>query len=54
MDDRFELEKAPLETRGLFDYAVAGARYGASIFWLKPSVLIGDKLDRLSSTDLTT
>ena len=45
MDDGFELEEAALETRGLFDHAVAGARYGASIFWLKPSVLFGEKLE---------
>jgi predicted nucleotidyltransferase len=45
MDDGFALEKAALEARGLFDHAVAAARYGASIFWLKPSVLIGEKLD---------
>lgn len=45
MDDGFELEETALETRGLFDHAVAGARYGASIFWLKPSVLIGEKLE---------
>jgi predicted nucleotidyltransferase len=45
MDDGFVLEKAALEARGLFDHAIAAARYGASIFWLKPSVLIGEKLD---------
>ncbi len=45
MDDGFALEKVALEARGLFDHAVAAARYGASIFWLKPSVLIGEKLD---------
>ncbi|HSF18278.1 MAG TPA: hypothetical protein VLK65_22270 [Vicinamibacteria bacterium] len=45
MDDGFELENAPLETRGLFDHAVAGARYGASTFWLKPSMLICKKLE---------
>jgi len=45
MDDEFRLEATAIETRGLFDHAVAGARYGASIFWLKPSVLIGEGLE---------
>ena len=46
MDDGFELEKASLGMRGLFDHAVANARYGASVFWLKPSVLIGEELEK--------
>lgn len=45
MDDDFHRDELPLEMRGLFDHAVAQARYGASVFWVKPSALIGDQLD---------
>jgi hypothetical protein len=40
MDDAFRLAQCPTEARGLFDHAVAQARYGASIFWIRPSTLI--------------
>jgi hypothetical protein len=40
MDDAFRLEDCPIEARGLFDHAVAQARYGASIFWVRPGMLI--------------
>lgn len=40
MDDKFRLELCPIESRGLFDHAVAQARYGASIFWLRPGLLM--------------
>jgi len=45
MDEDFHLDEVPLETRGLFDHAVAQARHGASIFWVKPSALIGEPVD---------
>ena len=32
MDDKFRLEECPMESHGLFDHAIAQARYGASIF----------------------
>jgi hypothetical protein len=35
MDDNFRLEACPVESRGLFDHAVAQARYGASVFWTR-------------------
>lgn len=41
MDDDFRSTDAPVEVRGLFDHATAQARHGASVFWIKPSVLIG-------------
>lgn len=41
MDDEFHSVDAPLEARGLFEHATAQARHGASIFWIKPSVLMG-------------
>jgi hypothetical protein len=40
MDDAFRLEDCPIEARGLFDHALAQARYGASIFWARPGMLI--------------
>jgi hypothetical protein len=45
MDDNFHRDEVPLEMRGLFDHPVAQARYGASVFWIKPSALIADQLD---------
>jgi hypothetical protein len=45
MADTFELSACPLEARGLFDHAVAQARYGASIFWIRPGLLIGETVD---------
>jgi hypothetical protein len=44
MDDAFRLEECPVESRALFDHAVAQARYGASVFWLRPGLLIGESL----------
>jgi hypothetical protein len=45
MDDNFHRDEMPLEMQGLFDHAVAQARFGASVFWVKPSALIGDRVD---------
>ena len=45
MDDAFRLEECPIESRGLFDHAVAQARYGASIFWIRPGLLIGEGVE---------
>jgi hypothetical protein len=45
LDDKFRLEHCPMESRGLFDHAVAQARYGASVFWLRPEMLIGESLE---------
>ena len=45
MDDAFRLEECPTESRGLFDHAIAQARYGASIFWVRPGLLIGESLE---------
>ena len=39
-----------MESRGLFDHAVAQARYGASVFWLRPEMLIGESLEDSSPT----
>jgi len=45
MTDDFRLESCPPELVGLFDHATAQARFGASIFWTRPSVLISESLD---------
>lgn len=45
MDDAFRLEECPVEARGLFDHALAQARYGASIFWIRPALLLGESLE---------
>jgi len=45
MDDEFRLEDCPIEARGLFDHAVAQVRYGASIFWIRPGLLIEESVE---------
>jgi hypothetical protein len=45
MRDDFRSEACPLESLGLFDHAVAQARYGASLFWIRPSLLFGETVD---------
>lgn len=42
MDDAFRLEHCPMESRALFDHPIAQARYGASVFWIRPGLLIGE------------
>lgn len=49
MDDDFRLELCPIEARGLFDHATAQARYGASIFWVRPGLLFGETIDEFVS-----
>jgi hypothetical protein len=49
MDDAFRLEECPMESRGLFDHAVAQARFGASVFWIRPAMLIGENVDEFIS-----
>lgn len=45
MDDNFHPHTAAVEIRGLFDHAVAQARYGASIFWIQPSIVLLETVD---------
>ena len=45
MDDTFRLENCPMESRALFDHAVAQARFQASIFWMRPALLIGESVE---------
>jgi hypothetical protein len=37
--------KCPIELIALFDHAVAQVRYGVSIFWTRPSALLGETID---------
>ena len=46
MDDAFRLDNCPMESRALFDHAVAQARYGASVFWIRPALLIGETVEQ--------
>ena len=45
MRDTFRLEHCPTEARGLFEHAIAQARHGASIFWIRPSSLIHSSVE---------
>lgn len=45
MDDEFRLGHCPIEAKGLFDHATAQARYGASIFWVRPGLLFGETIE---------
>ena len=45
MDDAFRLEECPIESQGLFNHAVAQARYGVSIFWIRPGLLIDESIE---------
>ena len=45
MNDEFRLEHCPIEAKGLFDHATAQARYGASIFWVRPGLLLGETIE---------
>lgn len=45
LEDAFRLEQCPIESRALFDHATAQARYGASIFWIRPAMLIGESVE---------
>lgn len=49
MDDTFRLEHCPMESRGLLDHAVAQARFGASVFWMRPAMLIGENVEEFIS-----
>ncbi len=44
MTESFQLAHCPPEASGLFNHALAQARYGASIFWVRPGLLMGQAL----------
>jgi hypothetical protein len=45
MNDAFHADQSPIAARSLFDHSVAQRRFGASVFWIKPSMAIGEPLD---------
>jgi hypothetical protein len=40
-----EISHSPCRCQSLFDHAIAQARYGASIFWTRPAILIGESVE---------
>jgi hypothetical protein len=44
MDDDFVLNEFDEETRKLFDHTQATAEFGASIFWIRPSMVLLESL----------
>jgi hypothetical protein len=49
MEDNFRVESCPIEAKGLFDHSTAQARYGVSIFWVRPGLLIGETIEEFVS-----
>jgi hypothetical protein len=45
MNDSFHPDEAPIEAAGLFIHSIAQTRFGASLFWIKPTMAIGEPLD---------
>ena len=45
MDETFVLDECPAESSALFDHSIAQARYGASIFWIRPNMLMSETMD---------
>lgn len=45
MSDSFHPDEAPVEAIGLFVHSVAQIRFGAIVFWIKPTMAIGESLD---------
>jgi hypothetical protein len=46
----FKLEDAPRESRTLFSHADAEARFGASVFWVRESMLSDEMMGTLLGT----
>ncbi len=46
MNDEFVLDECAIEARGLFDHAVAQARFGASIFCIRPALVLNETVDQ--------
>jgi hypothetical protein len=46
MQDDFRLESCPAESLVLFDHGRADAELGASVFWLRPAMLLGEPLEQ--------
>jgi uncharacterized protein DUF6932 len=46
MQNDFRSEDCPTESRVLFDHTRAGDELGASIFWIRPEMLLGEPLEQ--------
>jgi len=46
MRNDFRSEDCPVESAVLFDHARADAELGASIFWIRPDMLLGEPLEQ--------
>ena len=46
MRDDFRSEACPAESAVLFDHARANDELGASVFWVRPDMLLGEPLER--------
>jgi hypothetical protein len=42
----FATDSCPTDSPVLFDHARADAELGASVFWLRPEMLLGEPLDQ--------
>jgi hypothetical protein len=49
MRDDFRIEDCPAALMALFDHGRAVAELGASIFWVRPDMLLGEPLERFLS-----
>jgi hypothetical protein len=49
MRDDFRLDQCPPESLVLFDHARADSELGASIFWVRPDMLLGEPLEQFLS-----
>jgi len=46
MRNDFALERCPADARVLFDHARANDELGASVFWVRPAMLLSEPLER--------
>jgi predicted nucleotidyltransferase len=46
LHDNFRIDQCPAESAVLFDHGRAADELGASVFWIRPSMLIGETLDQ--------
>ena len=46
MRNEFRAEECPAESAALFDHARANDELGASIFWVRPDMLLGEPLEQ--------
>jgi hypothetical protein len=49
MEDSFNPDSCPAESLPLFRHDRAGVELGASVFWIRPGMLLGEPLDQFLS-----